>query len=177
MQLQNKEAMKQKIEEFKMPAYLEIPDVGLYLEQVTKFVTAFFEPIESVNITASMISNYVKKGLIENPVKKQYYREQIANVMFIAIAKTVISLEEIQVLLDIQRGKYDCQKAYEYFVDDLELALANLFGTECEKEIDPMEDNDEIVLFRNMITTVAHKIYLDKVFSLYLDAKADDVTE
>ncbi|MDO4460098.1 MAG: DUF1836 domain-containing protein [Clostridia bacterium] len=169
MKPENKEAMKQKINMFRLPTYNEIPDVGLYLEQVTKYVTGFFEPIESVNITASMISNYVKKGLIANPVKKQYYREQIADVLFIAIAKTVISLEEIQILLEIQRKSYDCRKAYEFFVAELELALAKLFDIECDKETQPHENNDDIILVRNVITTVAHKIYLDKVFLLYMN--------
>ena len=40
--------------------------------------------------------------MIANPVKKQYDRDQIAYLLVIAIAKSVLSLEHIQVLFDLQ---------------------------------------------------------------------------
>ena len=96
------------IQEFRFPKYEEIPDVGLFLEQVTKYVSGFLEPLgDTITITSSMISNYVKKKLITNPVKKQYYRDQIADIFFIAVAKSVLSLENIQLLLEIQKNHYD----------------------------------------------------------------------
>ena len=49
------------IQEFRFPKYEEIPDVGLFLEQVTKYVSGFLEPLgDTITITSSMISNYVK---------------------------------------------------------------------------------------------------------------------
>lgn len=82
-----------------LPAYDQIPNVGLYLEQVTKFLNEYLEPLGCPPLTGSMISNYVKKDLVENPVKKQYDRERIARLLLIAVGKTVLSLEEIQQLL------------------------------------------------------------------------------
>ena len=83
-----------------LPAYDQIPNVGLYLEQVTKFLNEYLEPLGCPPLTGSMISNYVKKGLLRNPVKKQYDREHIAVLLIIAVVKTVLSLEEVQQLLD-----------------------------------------------------------------------------
>ena len=85
-----------------LPNYDQIPDVGLYLEQVTKYLNAYLEPLGCAPLTGSMISNYVKKDLVKNPVKKQYGREHIARLLMIAVAKTVLSLEEIQQLLKSQ---------------------------------------------------------------------------
>lgn len=62
----------------RLSRYQEIPTVGLYLEQTTKYISQYLDPLEENCITSSMIANYVKKGLIANPVKKQYGREQIA---------------------------------------------------------------------------------------------------
>ena len=87
------------IKEFRLPEYDAIPNVGLYLEQVTLYIAEYLEPLENISITGSMIGNYVKKGLIANPIKKQYYREQIAYLIFIAVAKSVLSLEDIQLLI------------------------------------------------------------------------------
>ena len=40
-------------------------------------------PIE-ISITPSMLSNYVKKGYIDRPIKKQYYADQIAYAIYIS---------------------------------------------------------------------------------------------
>ena len=48
-----------------------------------------------------MISNYVKKKLVSNPVKKQYSREQIAYLLFIAVAKSALSMDEIKLVLEM----------------------------------------------------------------------------
>lgn len=66
---------------FSFPEYEEIPDVGLYLKQVVRYIAGVLEPLGIQPLTASMISNYVKQGLIASPEKKMYFREQIALLM------------------------------------------------------------------------------------------------
>ena len=70
-----KEKMDAALPDIRLPRYREIPDVGLYLEQVTKYVSDSLAPLGQGTVTGSMVSNYVKKGLIRNPVKKQYGRD------------------------------------------------------------------------------------------------------
>ena len=77
-----------QISEFRMPRYREIPDVGLYLDQTVKYMNRYLAPLGCMEITTSMVSNYVKKGYISNPVRKQYSAEQIAYLLFIAVAKS-----------------------------------------------------------------------------------------
>lgn len=59
-----------QISEFRMPRYREIPDVGLYLDQTVKYMNRYLAPLGCMEITTSMVSNYVKKGYISNPVRK-----------------------------------------------------------------------------------------------------------
>ena len=73
-----------RLESFRMPRYREIPDVGLYLDQTVKYINRYVAPLGCVEITASMVSNYVKKGYIRNPVHKQYDAKQIVQLFFIA---------------------------------------------------------------------------------------------
>lgn len=160
-----KQAMAHSVEEFKLPKYEEIPDVGLYLEQTTKYISEFLKPMENISITGSMVSNYVKKGLIKNPVKKQYNREQIAFLIFIAVAKTVLSLEDIQLLIDLGIRSYSPQKAYGYFCREFENVLHFVFGFKDTLEEVGSENTDEKVMLRNTIITLAYKIYLDKCFA------------
>ena len=71
MKQETKLQVRSTVENFRPPRYNEIPNVGLYLEQATKYVCEYLEPLGEYTLTPSMISNYVKKGLIANPVKKQ----------------------------------------------------------------------------------------------------------
>ncbi len=174
MEQQAKKEISLSIADFRMPLYKEIPDIGLFLEQATKFVASYFSPFHSITITSSMISNYVKKGLIHNPIKKQYDRDQIAHIIFVAVAKTVLSLEDIQTMIRLQEQTYSNQAAYEYFCQEFQNILQYVFGIKSTLEpIEPDETDDKLLL-RNMIFSVAYKIYLDKCFA-YL--KNNDVSE
>ena len=158
------EETRNRIWEFKLPTYQEIPDIGLFLEQTTKFVAEYLEPLEGITLTGSMISNYVKKKLIANPVKKQYYREQIAEIIFIALVKSVLSLEEAEKMLKLQRESYESQRAYTYFCAEFKRVLSYVFGMETELAEVSAEDTVEKELLRKIITAVAYKIYLNEVF-------------
>ncbi len=151
-------------QDFRFPKYNEIPDVGLFLEQVSKYIGGCLEPLGNVTITGSMISNYVKKGLVDNPVKKQYYRDQIAYLLFISVAKTVLSLEDIQLFIQVQRATHDARTAYEYFCREFESML--LYAGGMGGEIAAIGDNatDEKVMLRNTVIAAVHKVYLDKYF-------------
>lgn len=165
MTQQVKEEIIASIQNFKMPRYQEIPEVGFYLEQVATYMLEYLSPLESITITGSMISNYVKKGLLSNPVKKQYSRDQIAYLFFIAIAKTVLSMDDIRKLVELQKDTYTSERAYDYFCQELENVIFYVFGIKEELETIGVDDTDEKEMLRNTIMTVAHKIYLDKCFA------------
>ena len=156
--------MQTVIQSFHLPRYQDLPNMGLYLEQTTKYINHFLAPLGCIEITSSMISNYVKKGLIPSPVKKQYYADQIAYLFFIATAKTVLSLEDIQSLITLQKGTYDAETAYQYFCREFENILFFIFGLKDTLDEVGVDSNDEKAMLRNTIITVAHKVYLDKCF-------------
>lgn len=134
---------------FSLPAYDQIPNVGLYLEQVTKYLNEYLEPLGCPPLTGSMISNYVKKGLVKNPVKKQYDREHIARLLVIAVSKTVLSLEEVQQLLE---GHPQGQEGYEAFCQTLLGQLEETFAR-------PPRG-----LLPDTMCAVAQKLYLERAF-------------
>lgn len=162
MEQKMKYEISMSVQNFRLPKYNEIPNVGLFLEQTTKYISDYLIPLDNVAITGSMISNYVKKNIVANPVKKQYNREQIAYLFFIAVAKTVLSLEDIQLLIKIQKETYDIKVAYEYFCSEFENVLFYVFGLKDTLDTIGGSGSDEKVMLRNIIITVAHKVYLDK---------------
>jgi len=161
-----KNELIESIKDFHMPRYNEIPDVGLYLEQTSKYITQVLSPIFDSAVTGSMISNYVKKGLVSNPVKKQYNREQIAYLLCIAIMKSALSMDNIKLAIDIQKESYAPINAYNYFAAELENLIFFVFGITDELKEIGIDSTDEKNMLRNIIIAVAHKIYLDKYFNL-----------
>lgn len=162
MKLKTKQKIAETFSNFHLPRYQEIPDVGLYLEQTAKFICEYLGPLEESCLTPSMISNYVKKGLINNPVKKLYNREQIAYLIFIAIAKNVMSLDGLRNFIALQKRTYPMQKAYDYFCLQFESLL--LYTAEATDTVDIVGEDtaDEKRLLFSCIVAVTQKIYLEK---------------
>ena len=162
---ETKQRLSDSVRDFQMPRYEQIPNVGLYLEQTTKYISEYLAPLQEGAITSSMISNYVKKGLVASPVKKQYSRDQIAYLMFIALAKNVLSLDELTRFIRLQQQTYTAKKAYDYFCAELENVLRFVFGLKENMDSVGMDSTDEKFMLRATIVTVAHKIYLEKCFA------------
>lgn len=151
------------VQNFHLPRYREIPDVGLYLKQVTKFISDSLAPLEANCITDTMISNYVKKDLITNPQKKQYSRDQIGYLIFIAVAKNVLSLEQLRQFIELEKQEYEPERAYNYFCDELENLLEFVFGLKDAPEEIGESKSEEKEMLRSIIIAFSHKIYLEKV--------------
>ena len=113
---------------FTLPRYAQLPGMGLYLDQTVQYVNSHFRTFSGVELTGSMVSNYVKKGLITHPVRKKYTRDQIGYLMYIVVVKNVLSMENIQFLFSIQKERFDAGAAYNFFCDELEAAIGSVFG-------------------------------------------------
>jgi len=162
------------MQDFSLPRFEEIPDVGLYLEQVVKYINGFYRPFPGMELTGSMISNYVKKGLIGNAVKKLYFREQIAQLIFIAAAKLSVSIDGLSLMLSVQNSTYATQVAYEYFRLELLNMLDYVFGRKDEPDQIGVEHTEQKYFLRATITAVAHKIFLDRYLASLLEARREE---
>lgn len=173
MKNETKQRIAEGIRDFRLPRYHEIPNMGLYLEQTTKYISEYLAPLQENAITSSMISNYVKKGLVANPVKKLYGRDQIAYLMFIALAKNVLSLDNLSLFIRLQQKTYTAERAYNYLCDELENILQYVFGLKETIDHVGIDSTDEKFMLRGTIVTVAHKIYLDKCFEAMAGENAE----
>lgn len=152
------------VSEFRLPRFNEIPDVGLYLEQTTKYINRYLAPI-GFEITSSMIRNYVKMGLVKNPEQKQYYADHIGHLIVITVLKNVISLENISMLFIMQQKVYTDPVAYDYFCMELENMVSFQFGL--KDSVDKIGNmfSVEKKMLRSAIIAVSHIIYLKSCFS------------
>lgn len=164
MKEESKRQMAEKIKNFRMPRYEELPSGGLYLEQVTQYINGVLAPLNCTELTSSMISNYVKKGIILGPTKRLYYTDQIAYLLFIAIAKTVISMEHIQLMCEQQRATYTEEVAYNYYCNEFENVLNYTFGLKETVEQIGVTKSDQKMMFRDLIIAASHRIHLINCF-------------
>lgn len=179
MKQETKNRISASVANFHLPRYNEIPNVGLYLEQTSKYISEYLAPLGEYGLTNSMISNYVKKGLVANPVKKQYDREQIVYLFFIAVAKTVLSLDALTGFIDLQKRTYSLEKAYDFFCRQFEGMLQYTFeltdtieAVDSDTAVDTEQAMGKRLLF-SCIVAVTQKIYLEKS----LEAIASEIKE
>ena len=64
---------------YRLPAWEQIPDLGLYMEQVVLLLRQYLDYLppelkQPEPITAAAINNYVRTRLLPEPRKKRYYR-------------------------------------------------------------------------------------------------------
>lgn len=154
-----KKEMRRKadIEGFRLPTYTEIPDVGLFLDQVSKYISMSLYPLGNITCTSSMISNYVKKGLVRNPVRKQYDRSQIAALFLISIYKNSVILEDLVKIVPKESDLVE--KQYRQFASYYEAKLREIFFKEAAES-----DADLPELLQTVITSSVYKTYIDSCF-------------
>lgn len=167
-----KQSMADAIKNFHMPRYEELPDVGLYLEQTVKYINKSLEPLGYAKITGSMIRNYVKQDLVDNPKEKLYYADQIAYLICITILKQITSLDHIQCMFGRQRQVYSNKTAYDYFCSELENVLYYRFGLKETMEDIGTTESVEKEMLRSAVTAVSHIIYMNTcIEKLYPEKK------
>lgn len=154
--------MAESIADFALPRYDEIDNVGLYLEQVVEYINFYLAPLGEAKITASMISNYVKRKIVQAPLKKQYYNSQIAELIFVSVIKLAAPLEDIRLMFDVQKINYDIKTSYNYFCDEFENTIKYAFGITDTIEKSGKTESGAKDLLHSGINAIVTKIYFDK---------------
>lgn len=164
---------------YALPTWEQIPDFGLYMEQVITFLKNCLNYMERSSdddsvFTASAINNYVRKKLMPQPVKKRYYRTHLAYLIILCALKQSLSIAEIQSMIPIEAGEEELKKFYTeftmqhkraagYFIERVR-SLKDMIVHDKDLH-DIFKDNaTEIVVDVALITSFA-KVVLDKLIS------------
>lgn len=116
----------------------EIPGIDLYMDQLTSFMDERLKkttrhPESDKILTKTMINNYAKNDLLPPPVKKKYSRDHIILLIFIYYFKSVLSINDIQTLLEPLKERFQNT--------DQEFNLSDIYNT-CfdlqKEELDPL---------------------------------------
>lgn len=88
----------------------DIPNIDLYMDQVTTFMDKQLastrrHPDDKI-LTKTMINNYAKNNLMPPPEKKKYSREHLLTLIFIYYFKGILSISDIQNILNPITDRY-----------------------------------------------------------------------
>ena len=105
-----------RLEGCRLPEWDELPDFGLYMDQLVTYVARTFPGISGrLDLTSSMINNYVKAGLIDKPTGKKYSREALAQLLMISLMKVSTPLDVMNKILHPESGT-ETKEMYSSFV-------------------------------------------------------------
>lgn len=114
----------------------EIPNIDLYMDQVTTFMEEGLKRTkrypEDKILTKTMINNYAKNNLLPPPIKKKYSREHVLVLIFIYYFKNLLSIKDIETLLDPITD--------QYFGSKDGISMTDIYKEVCELEKSRIDD-------------------------------------
>lgn len=148
---------------FHCPRWEQLPQIALYMDQVTGYVNDVFRPLMSADseplLTKAMVNNYVKMQVIQPSNKKKYSRDHLAYLIAICVLKQVFSIPETALLIRSQSDACPLEQAYNYFCEQLEASLRWAFIGETH-QCPPDSDNGQLVM--RAAQSWADKIFIQK---------------
>lgn len=116
-----------KLRAVHLPRWKELPDIELYMDQVLALMTKYMQGVadeEDKLLTASMVNNYVKMGLVPAPVKKRYSRSHLARLVIICVMKQVVPMAMIGSFIESGLEEYSEQQLLDMAADYYDHAAA-----------------------------------------------------
>lgn len=121
------EVFLNRIRDWRILRYEELPDFGLYIDQLIHVAESQCLPLTIVEsyqpLTPSMVNNYVKNNIMPPPERKKYQKEHLAILTVISFLKSVFSIGEIQKGIGISLESRDYPEAYDEFCRFVENAI------------------------------------------------------
>ena len=158
----------------------EIPNIDLYMDQVLTFMNGHLEDAKRYEndkiMTKTMINNYAKNHLLPAPDKKKYSKEHIMVLMFIYYFKNILSIGDIQSILNPLTNRYfangrelNLEKIYEEVfslergqIEQLIETLSKDYQRAGTTFVDEAEEDKEFLQIFSFICMLSYDIYIRK---------------
>ncbi len=165
METQWKNYLRELVRNLRETNYIrpnDIPNIDLYMDQVTKFLDEHLEQSKRFDddklLTKTMINNYTKNDLLPSPVKKKYSKDHMYLLVFIYYLKHFLSINDVQHIVGPMKDMF--------FHEDAEINLDEIY-----REIFDMELN----ISNDLVKDVIHKYDLSR--HMFSEVKGKDEKE
>ena len=170
----------------------DVPNIDLYMDQVTTFMDEHLSDVKRYEddkiLTKTMINNYTKNDLLPPPVKKKYSKEHIYVLTFIYYLKNILSISDIQKLLNPLTDKFfnkeelpELEYIYSEIYNMEKAQIASLSKDVVERtqvakeaflDVENEEDKDFLQLF-SLVGLLSFDVYMKKNI---IESLIDDYT-
>ena len=162
---------------YKLPAWKELPDIGLYMDQVIALLGQYldFIPMEDSKdkpVTPTTINNYVRLKVMPAPEKRKYYRVHIAFLIMIFTLKQGISINGLQQLLPSTANEEEIKSFYTGYIAQLQ-GVGNFYTVQTRAAVqgilDPQAADDgavENVIIQSILQSGFSRIMAEKLLHL-----------
>lgn len=142
----------------------QLPDLALYMDQLISYMPRQLIRVgQGETLTAAMVNNYIKDGLIPRAEGKRYGREHLAWLTAICALKPVISMREMGTLFGALDDKGPAQERYEVFLAELDRALEKV-----AESLEPQVEEGELpsLALRLALDSYASKLACQRVLGI-----------
>ena len=170
----------------------DVPNIDLYMDQVTTFMDEHLSDVKRYEddkiLTKTMINNYTKNDLLPQKKKKKYSKEHIYVLTFIYYLKNILSISDIQKLLNPLTDKFfnkeelpDLEYIYSEIYNMEKAQIASLSKDVVERtqvakeaflDVENEEDKDFLQLF-SLVGLLSFDVYMKKNI---IESLIDDYT-
>ena len=116
--------LKERLREQRPASWETLPDIPLYMDQVLSLMsrqTIRFG--EEDALTAAMVNNYIKDGVVPRAEGKRYHAEHLAYLTMVCVLKQVLAVKDAALLTGSAMETRSVQENYDRFCAELSSAL------------------------------------------------------
>ena len=123
--MQDLEHLQDRLRQQRPVPWDQLPDFALYMDQVLGYMDRqVIRFDEGDTLTAAMVNNYTKSGLVPRAEGKKYNRDHLAYLTAICILKQVLSAKDIDLLIrESIQGQNNVEQGYLDFCTALDKVL------------------------------------------------------
>lgn len=134
-------------------ALTDIPDIELYIDQVTDFIEKKLSQQKRNSkdklLTKTMINNYAKAGILIPPRRKKYSRQHIALLLLLYNSKQILSINDIALLFSILQkpvAKHDeADTGSDPWIDSIYALVQEINSQQAEQLKQVCEEKMELI--------------------------------
>ena len=127
----------------------QLPDFALYMDQILSYMDRqVIRFDEADGLTAAMVNNYTKSGLVPRAKGKKYDRDHLAYLTVICILKHVMSTKDMDFLIREElQGERGIPDGYAAFCESLDTALNTMADEVAMREENNIPPEDSAIRF------------------------------
>ena len=147
--MQELSSLLDQLHEQRPATWDHLPDFALYMDQILSYMDRqVIRFDEADGLTAAMVNNYTKSGLVPRAKGKKYDRDHLAYLTVICILKHVMSTKDMDFLIREElQGERGIPDGYAAFCESLDTALNTMADEVAMREENNIPPEDSAIRF------------------------------